>query len=161
LKELEGAWPDRVITMQRNWIGKSIGARVRFAVADVAAIEPSRFSPRASTPSMAPARSSSLPPIVSAKATRRLAATKRKPSQSSRKCGRPPAKTEDMASAEKSGFFTGRYAINPFNNERLPIWVGNFVLMEYGTGAIMAVPATTSATSNSRQNTVYPNLSSL
>ena len=50
-------------------------------------------------------------------------------------------KAEDIATAEKDGFFTGRYAMNPFSRERVPIWVGNFVLMEYGTGAIMAVPA--------------------
>jgi len=50
-------------------------------------------------------------------------------------------KTADLATMEKVGFFTGRYAINPFSQERLPIWVGNFVLMGYGTGAIMAVPA--------------------
>ena len=50
-------------------------------------------------------------------------------------------KTEDIATAEKDGFFTGRYAVNPFNREKVPIWVGNFVLLEYGTGAIMAVPA--------------------
>ncbi len=50
-------------------------------------------------------------------------------------------KTEDLATAEKDGFFTGRYAMNPFSGERIPIWVGNFVLLEYGTGAIMAVPA--------------------
>src|SRR5258705_4100134 len=47
----------------------------------------------------------------------------------------------DIAKAEKEGFFVGRYAINPFNRERIPIWVGNFVLMEYGTGAVMCVPA--------------------
>jgi leucyl-tRNA synthetase len=46
-----------------------------------------------------------------------------------------------LATAEKEGFFTGRYALNPFSGEKLPIWVGNFVLLEYGTGAIMAVPA--------------------
>jgi leucyl-tRNA synthetase len=50
-------------------------------------------------------------------------------------------KTEDLATMEKEGFFTGRYAVNPFSGEKIPIWVGNFVLMEYGTGAIMAVPA--------------------
>ena len=50
-------------------------------------------------------------------------------------------KTEYIATAEKDGFFTGRYALNPFNGEKAPIWVGNFVLLEYGTGAIMAVPA--------------------
>jgi leucyl-tRNA synthetase len=50
-------------------------------------------------------------------------------------------KTEDVATAEKDGFFTGRYAVNPFSGEKIPIWVGTFVLLEYGTGAIMAVPA--------------------
>jgi leucyl-tRNA synthetase len=50
-------------------------------------------------------------------------------------------KLEDIATAEKEGIFTGRYAVNPFSGERLPIWVGNFVLMEYGTGAVMCVPA--------------------
>jgi leucyl-tRNA synthetase len=50
-------------------------------------------------------------------------------------------KAEDLETAEKVGFFTGRHATNPFNGEKIPIWVGNFVLMEYGTGAIMAVPA--------------------
>ena len=50
-------------------------------------------------------------------------------------------KTADIATAEKEGFFTGRYVINPFSGERMPIWVGNFVLMQYGTGALMAVPA--------------------
>ncbi len=53
---------------------------------------------------------------------------------------RSSVKMEDLATAEKDGFFTGRYAVNPFNGERVQIWVGNFVLMEYGTGAIMAVP---------------------
>src|SRR5205807_9481392 len=50
-------------------------------------------------------------------------------------------KTEDLATMEKEGFFTGRFAVNPFSGEKIPTWVGNFVLMEYGTGAIMAVPA--------------------
>ncbi len=50
-------------------------------------------------------------------------------------------KTEEIATAEKEGFFTGRYAVNPFSGEKLPIWVANFVLAEYGTGALMCVPA--------------------
>src|SRR5215203_2548904 len=49
--------------------------------------------------------------------------------------------TEERATREKTGVFTGRYAVNPVNNEKLPIWVADYVLMEYGTGAIMAVPA--------------------
>ena len=55
-----------------------------------------------------------------------------------RKQGRTARSAED---AEKQGVFTGRYAVNPFSQERIPIWIANFVLMEYGTGAIMAVPA--------------------
>ena len=47
----------------------------------------------------------------------------------------------ELATAEKEGFFTGRFAINPFSGESIPIWVANFVLAEYGTGAVMAVPA--------------------
>ncbi len=61
----------------------------------------------------------------------------------------------DLASAEKEGFFTGRFAINPFSGESMPIWVANFVLAEYGTGAVMAVPAHDSAISNSRGNTRF------
>src|SRR5207245_4011365 len=57
------------------------------------------------------------------------------------KMRRTSVKTEDLATMKKEGFFTGRYAKNPFSGEKIPIWVGNFVLMEYGTGAIMAVPA--------------------
>jgi leucyl-tRNA synthetase len=57
------------------------------------------------------------------------------------KMRRTSMKTEDLATMEKEGFFTGRYARNPFNKQKIPIWIGNFVLMEYGTGAIMAVPA--------------------
>ena len=50
-------------------------------------------------------------------------------------------RAEDVATAEKEGFFTGRFAVNPFSGESLPIWIANFVLAEYGTGALMSVPA--------------------
>jgi leucyl-tRNA synthetase len=141
LKLLEGGWPDRVITMQRNWIGKSEGARVKFAVADLpgaGSIEV--FTTRIDT--IYGAAALILAPTypllqklledspVRDQAEKRLAQIK---SMS--------MKTEDLATAEKEGFFTGRYAVNPFSGEKLPIWVGNFVLLEYGTGAIMAVPA--------------------
>ena len=141
LKQLEGGWPERVITMQRNWIGKSIGARVKFAVADVPGVEPIEvFTTRidtiygASAIILSPAH-----PLV-----QQLIAGSPQQKDAETKLARMrqgSVKTEDVATAEKEGFFTGRYATNPFNNEKLPIWVGNFVLMEYGTGAIMAVPA--------------------
>ncbi len=141
LKQLEGGWPERVILMQKNWIGKSQGAKVKFAVADVAGVEAIEvFTTRIDTiyggtaVILAPAH-----PLVSkllegsparAEAETKLA-----------KMRRTSVKAEDLATMEKEGFFTGRYATNPFSDEKIPIWVGNFVLMEFGTGAIMAVPA--------------------
>ncbi len=141
LKQLEGTWPERVITMQRNWIGRSQGARVRFAVDDLQDAPPIEiFTTRIDTiygatalilapthPAVEKLLSWATPDSIE---WTRLA----KMRQSS-------VKTEDLATMEKEGFFTGRYATNPFNREKIPIWVGNFVLMEYGTGAIMAVPA--------------------
>jgi leucyl-tRNA synthetase len=141
LKLLEGGWPERVITMQRNWIGKSSGARVKFAVADSAGNEPIEiFTTRidtiygASAMILAPTH-----PMVD-----RLldgSAVKADVVGQLAKMRQGSVKGEELATAEKVGFFTGRYAVNPFSGEKLPIWVGNFVLMEYGTGAIMAVPA--------------------
>jgi leucyl-tRNA synthetase len=141
LKTLEGGWPERVITMQRNWIGKSEGARVKFAVADVPGADSIEvFTTRIDTiygatalilapthPLLAKLLDGS---SVRAEAEKKLAQIKVM-----------SVKAEDLATAEKEGFFTGRYAVNPFSGEKLPIWVGNFVLLEYGTGAIMAVPA--------------------
>jgi leucyl-tRNA synthetase len=141
LKELEGGWPERVITMQCNWIGKSIGARVKFAVAEVAGVEPIEvFTTRidtiygASAIILAPAHPLAQRLIAGSPQQKDAEAKLARMRQSS-------MKTEDLAIAEKEGFFTGRYATNPFNGEKLAIWIGNFVLMEYGTGAIMAVPA--------------------
>jgi leucyl-tRNA synthetase len=141
LKQLEGGWPDRVIAMQRNWIGKSVGAKVWFDIADLKdAGKIEIFTTRidtiygASAIVLAPTH-----PLVA-----RLIAGTPKQAENEKKLGEmkvSSVKTEDIATAEKDGFFTGRYAVNPFNGEKVPIWVANFVLLEYGTGAIMAVPA--------------------
>ena len=141
LQQLEGTWPERVITMQRNWIGKSQGARVKFEIDGLSSVKPIEiFTTRIDT--IYGATAIILAPThplasrllegspVRAEAEPQLAQMRQ-----------TSVKTEDLATAEKVGFFTGRYAVNPFNHEKLPIWVGNFVLMEYGTGAIMAVPA--------------------
>ena len=141
LKQLEGGWPERVILMQQNWIGKSQGAKVKFAVAGAAGAGPIEiFTTRidtiygATAIILAPAH-----PLV----TKLLegSPTRAEAEPKLAKMRQTSVKTEDLATMEKEGFFTGRYAINPFNDEKIPIWVGNFVLMEYGTGAIMAVPA--------------------
>jgi len=141
LKQLEGTWPERVITMQRNWIGRSQGARVKFTVADLKTAKPIEiFTTRIDTIYGATA-------IILAPA-HPLVAELLDGSPNRVEAESPLAqmklasvKTEDLATAEKVGFFTGRHATNPFSGEKIPIWVGNFVLMEYGTGAIMAVPA--------------------
>ncbi len=144
LKTLEGGWPERVITMQRNWIGKSVGARVKFGVADVEGAEPIEiFTTRIDTiygasaiilAAAHPLVAKLLSGITDAQLRSDIDKTLAKIRSGS-------VKAEDLETAEKVGFFTGQYATNPFNGEKLPIWVGNFVLMEYGTGAIMAVPA--------------------
>jgi leucyl-tRNA synthetase len=141
LKQLEGTWPERVITMQRNWIGRSEGARVKFAVADLPgapAIE--IFTTRIDTIYGATAVILAPPhPLV----RKLLEGSPNRVEREEQLAAMRPAsgKTADLAAAEKVGFFTGRHATNPFSGEKIPIWVGNFVLMEYGTGAIMAVPA--------------------
>ena len=151
LKQLEGGWPERVITMQRNWIGKSTGAKVWFEVADGkdgARIE--IFTTRIDTIYGASALIlSPHHPLVEtltggtdAEAGLKIGHyTEEDRRRKLAQLRKTSVKMEDIATADKAGFFTGRYAVNPFNGERIPIWVGNFVLMEYGTGAIMAVPA--------------------
>ncbi len=141
LKLLEGQWPDRVITMQRNWIGKSEGARVKFAVADVAgAGEIEVFTTRIDTIYGATAIILAAGHPLVGKLLEGSPARAEAENQLG-KMRLASVKAEDVETAEKVGFFTGRHAVNPFSGERIPIWVGNFVLMEYGTGAIMAVPA--------------------
>jgi len=141
LKQLEGGWPDRVITMQRNWIGKSQGAKVKFGVADVAGVGPIEvFTTRIDT--IYGATALILAPNHPLVAKLLEGSPVRAQSEVTlAKLKKSSVKAEDIATAEKEGFFTGRHATNPFSGEGMPIWVGNFVLMEYGTGAIMAVPA--------------------
>jgi len=175
LKLLEGGWPERVITMQRNWIGKSTGAKIWFAVEsseaksqegggdDVAAkaathkTEATTGKGNAKGIGLGGARievfTTRIDTIFGASAiimapnhplVRELIAGTPEQAKKEAKLAQmklSSVKMEDIATAEKDGFFTGRYAVNPFSGERIPIWVGNFVLMEYGTGAIMAVPA--------------------
>src|SRR6202521_3982070 len=127
--------------MQRNWIGKAQGAKAKFAVADLAGAEPTEvFTPRletiyGSTSGILAPGHPLLSKLLEASPARVEADAKLA------KMRQTSVKAEDLATMEKEGFFTGRYANNPFSGEKIPIWVGNFVLMEYGTGAIMAVPA--------------------
>lgn len=140
LNTLEGGWPERVITMQRNWIGRSQGAEVDFCVADTETQKIRIFTTRidtifgASCMIVAPEHALIEDLIAAGKASDELKAFVEKQRSVSR---------EDRIAegTEKEGVNTGLWAINPFNSEKLPVWTANFVLTGYGTGAIMAVPA--------------------
>lgn len=133
-------WPENVITMQRNWIGKSTGARVRFELEGTDQVGIDVFTTRIDTiygatfVVLAPEHELVHSWCDESERGAELAAFVEEMRRQDR------AVRVDEAT-EKRGVFTGRYAINPFNGEKVPIWVANFVLMEYGTGAIMAVPA--------------------
>jgi leucyl-tRNA synthetase len=133
MAQLEGGWPDRVLTMQRNWIGRSEGAEVDFALPK-AKDKIRVFTTRIDT--IYGATCLILAPEHPLNDT--LLTPEEKTAAKAMVDGRAG---RDPGDIEKEGFFTGHYAINPFSGEQVPIWVGNFVLMGYGTGAIMAVPA--------------------
>jgi leucyl-tRNA synthetase len=142
LEKLEG-WPDKVRTMQRNWIGRSQGALVDFELGGSVGPAGSKitvFTTRidtiygATSVQLAPqhplvADMVAKNPDLRAKVDQ-LVAEQRKAKE-----------VGDIGAIEKHGVFTGRYAKNPFNQEPLPIWVANYILMDYGAGAIMSVPA--------------------
>src|SRR3954468_22514835 len=142
LGRLEG-WPEKVRTMQRNWIGRSEGAQVDFQLegnAGPAGSKISVFTTRidtifgATSLQLAPEH-----PLVAdftlhnqplGESVQQLIAEQRKAKEAG-----------DIGEIEKHGANTHRFAINPFNGERIPIWIANYILMDYGTGAIMSVPA--------------------
>ncbi len=139
LDKMEGDWPDRVITMQRDWIGRSRGAQVTFKVADFddsITVFTTRIDTIFGTNAISLAPEHALVAKLTEGKPQRdeVLAFAEKLKQQNRS-----ART--MGELEKEGIFTGAYAINPFNDERIPIWVANFVLIEYGTGAVMGVPS--------------------
>ncbi|MDD5618806.1 MAG: leucine--tRNA ligase, partial [Candidatus Omnitrophica bacterium] len=137
LKELT-EWPSRVTTMQENWIGKSQGVEIYFKLSESDKVIPV-FTTRVDTIFgatyivLAPEH-----PLV-----KEIIENKPQEKQVLAFIDKVLKETKIVRTAEdvkKEGIFTGAYAINPVNNERIPIWVADYVLMEYGTGAIMAVP---------------------
>jgi leucyl-tRNA synthetase len=148
-----GDWPEKVLTMQRNWIGRSEGARVRFPllVAGAGGGSPEADAPPAGTD--IEVFTTRIDTIYGATfvllapehgLVERLIAESPDPAGFRQQVDRFHAqeRTARMTGqVEKEGFFTGRFARNPFTLEPVPVWVANFVLGEYGTGAVMAVPA--------------------
>jgi leucyl-tRNA synthetase len=135
---LEGKWPDRVLLMQRNWIGRSEGAEVSFQIEGRA--EPvTVFTTR---PDTLYGATFFVVAADSALADELCAPEQRAALESYLAEVRKLTDIErQSADREKTGVFLGRYAINPVNNERIPVWAADYVLPDYGTGAIMAVPA--------------------
>lgn len=138
LKDLDLVdWPEPTKEAQRNWIGKSEGAEVRF---DVAGIPDASFDVFTTRPDtifgvsfmvLAPEH----PLVKKITTSENAAAVNEYAEAASRK-----SEVDRKATVDKTGVFTGAYAINPLSQKKIPIWIADYVLMEYGTGAIMAVP---------------------
>ncbi|MEI6590526.1 MAG: leucine--tRNA ligase [Actinomycetes bacterium] len=141
LDGLEGAWPSKVLSMQRNWIGRSHGADVQFSIegrdepVEVFTTRPdtlygATFMVVAPDSSLAVELIEGAEPVIQTEFKAYLDQVK---------------KSNDIErmslEREKTGVFMGRYAVNPVNDERIPIWAADYVLADYGHGAIMAVPA--------------------
>ena len=138
LDKLEG-WPEKVRTMQRNWIGRSEGALVDFSV-DGSAETVTVFTTRVDT--IFGATSVQLAPEHAvAKAFALQDDALRIQIEELLEQQTKARETDALGAIEKHGVATGRFAVNPFNGERVPIWVANYILADYGTGAIMSVPA--------------------
>jgi len=132
-EKLEGHWPDRVLSMQRNWIGKSVGSEIDFKLENTG--EAIRvFTTRVDTIYGATCVILAPEHPLTAKLLDEAGRARAKQMIDSRASKGP-------GDIDKDGHFTGHYAVNPYSVEKVPIWIGNFVLMGYGTGAIMAVPA--------------------
>jgi leucyl-tRNA synthetase len=138
LDKLDG-WPERVRTMQRNWIGRSEGATVAFTIegrGDVVKVFTTRIDTiyGATSLQLAPEH-----PLIRAFAEKDSELAKRVAALTDEQ--NHAREAGDVGGIEKHGVFTGHYAINPFTQERAPVWAANYVLLDYGTGAIMSVPA--------------------
>ena len=139
MDQLEGAWPEKVLLMQRNWIGRSTGAQVDFKVEGLdqsITVYTTRPDTLYGATFMVVAADSELAAKLVANTPVEVEFKKYLESVKA-------ASDIDRLATDrvKTGVFLNRYAINPVNNEKIPIWASDYVLADYGTGAIMAVPA--------------------
>ncbi|MDN3482062.1 leucine--tRNA ligase [Arthrobacter sp. APC 3897] len=142
MEQLKGHWPERVLAMQKNWIGRSEGAHVRFNIeADGGkpAEQVTVFTTRPDTLAGATffVVAADAPLAVELTTDEHMDALLAYREQVKALSDIERQSTERT----KTGIFTGRYAVNPLNGEKLPVWAADYVLADYGTGAIMAVPA--------------------
>ena len=139
MEQLEGAWPEKVLLMQRNWIGRSTGAQVEFAVDEM----DQKITVYTTRPDTLYGATFMVVAADSELAAKLVAGT---PVETEFKKYLETVKAAsdiDRLATDrvKTGVFLNRYAINPVNNEKIQIWASDYVLADYGTGAIMAVPA--------------------
>jgi leucyl-tRNA synthetase len=139
MEQLEGAWPEKVLLMQRNWIGRSTGAQVEFAVDEM----DQKITVYTTRPDTLYGATFMVLAADSELAAKLVAGT---PVETEFKKYLETVKAAsdiDRLATDrvKTGVFLNRYAINPVNNEKIQIWASDYVLADYGTGAIMAVPA--------------------
>ncbi|MCM8804780.1 MAG: leucine--tRNA ligase [Candidatus Omnitrophica bacterium] len=132
-------WPERVITMQKNWIGKSEGCEIYFYIPDIEG-NLNVFTTRADTLfGVTYLVLSPYHPFV--EKIKRISSRKNEIEKFIERMTKSSLSVKDILKIEKEGINTEIFAIHPITQERIPVWIGNYVLMEYGTGAVMAVPA--------------------
>jgi leucyl-tRNA synthetase len=132
-------WPDKVTTMQKNWIGKSTGAEIRFAVENSEHVIPvftTRHDTVLGATFMCLAPEHPMVEVLSRNTPQEqaIAEFQERMSEENRS-------SQNIEENEKEGVFTGAYCINPLTGRKMPVYAANFALMEYGTGAVMSVPA--------------------
>lgn len=144
IEQIEDGWPQNVIKRQRDWIGRSEGALVDFELESVKDTESDHIKIRVFTTRidtifgatalvLAPRH-----PVIDSFRSSFSESVNQKIDEIISEMARPRERDEEL---EKDGVDTGLFAINPFSKQRIPVWVGNYVMIEYGTGAVMSVPA--------------------
>ncbi len=142
MEQLEGKWPERVLLMQRNWIGRSEGAEVRFEIEATEAQPAESFTVFTTRPDTLYGSTFIVVAADSTFAEKIVTPDQAQALEDYREQIKALSDIDRQSSErEKTGMFTGRYAINPLNGAKLPVWASDYVLADYGTGAIMAVPA--------------------
>ncbi|MFT4147499.1 MAG: leucine--tRNA ligase [Micrococcaceae bacterium] len=142
MKDLEGHWPERVLSMQRNWIGRSEGATVKFNISAAQGKQEQEVEVFTTRPDTLYGATFFAVAVDSDLAEELVTEENSEDFENYRQKTKALSDIERQSTErEKTGIFSGRYAINPLNNEKIPVWITDYVLADYGTGAIMAVPA--------------------
>ncbi|MFT4245365.1 MAG: leucine--tRNA ligase [Micrococcaceae bacterium] len=142
MKELEGHWPDRVLSMQRNWIGRSEGATIKFTIEEDEDKEPKDIEVYTTRPDTLFGVTFFAVAVDSELAAEIVTEGQKKDYEEYLEKTKALSDIERQSTErEKTGVFSGRYIKHPFTAEKMPVWITDYVLADYGTGAIMAVPA--------------------